>query len=278
MMASLRHSARVAWAVAGQRWRQSLRYPMNFVTNSVFQPLSWLAPVYFLGRAFANGSHVPGLAAYSGSGDFTTFFLVGAIVGGLMSSVMWGMGFALKQQMDQGVLEANWLTPSSRFAQLVGISLFDFTYTIAQFIVTLGLAAWLFGFHPTGSFWLGLGFLVPVALGLYGFGFGLAGVVLLMREANMVIDTSSFLLGVLSGENFPVVVLPPALLAVSLALPTTYAIDGLRGILMGTRTLMPISWEFGALCVLAVVLLFVGRWMFLFMERFCRQRGTLALR
>ncbi|MBE3589819.1 MAG: ABC transporter permease [Firmicutes bacterium] len=278
MIGKWSHALRVAGAVAAQRWRQSLRYPMNFVLNGVVQPLSWLAPVYFLGRAFAVDGRVPGLAAYTGSGDFTSFFLSGAIVAGLVGSVLWGMGFALKQQMDQGVLEANWLTPSSRFAQLVGVSLFDLTYTVVQFAITLGLAAALFGFHPTGSFWLALGFLVPVIAGLYGFGFALAGAVLLMRDANMLIDTSNFIVNVLSGENFPVKVLPPALLAISLALPTTYAMDGLRGLLLGTRTLWPVTWEFAALCVLAAWLIVLGRWSFLAVERFCRRRGTLALR
>lgn len=277
-MSSLVFSLRVAAAVFRQRWRNNIRYPLNFVSQSLIGPISWLAPVYFLGRSFAPDGRVAGLAAYTGSADYMTFLLVGGVVGQFISGVLWGMGYALKLQMDQGVLEANWLTPAPRFAQLVGQSLFNLVYTALQLLILLAAAALLFGFHPSGSFWLAVGYLVPVFVGLYGFGFAFAGLTLLMRDPNALIDMSDFGINFLSGQQFPIAVLPPLLAAVSLVLPSTYAIDGLRGILMHTRTLLPLGTEFGLLCGLGVALLVAGRWCFAWLERYCRVRGTLALR
>lgn len=277
-METLVYSARVAVAVFRQRWRNNLRYPVSFISQSLIGPISWLAPAYFLGRAFAPDGQVPGLAAYIGSADYMTFLLVGNVVGQFISGVLWGMGYSLKLQMDQGVLEANWLTPAPRFAQLVGQSLFNLIYTAMQMAIGLLAATFLFGFHPNGSFWLATGYLVPVFVGLYGFGFAFAGLTLLMRDPNALIDMSDFGINFLSGQQFPIAVLPAALVAVSLVLPSTYAVDGLRGILMHTKTLLPLGTEFALLCGLAVVLLFAGRLAFSWLERYCRVRGTLALR
>ncbi|MBX6350781.1 MAG: ABC transporter permease [Clostridia bacterium] len=278
LIASAARELRVVGAVFRQRALTSLRYPVDFVAQTLIGPIAWLVPAYFLGRAFAPAGDAAGMRALTGSGDYVTYLLVGGIVTSFVSSVLWGMGYALKTQMDQGVLEANWLAPASRFSQLVGLSAFNVAYTAAQVVIQLGLASVIFGFHPTGSLALALGFLLPVVLGLYGFGFAFAGVTLLMRDPNTLIDISDFALGLLSGGQFPVAVLPPLILGLALLLPTTYAIDGLRGILMHTHTIAPIGVEFLALSVLAGALLAFGRFAFLRIERFCRERGTIGLR
>jgi hypothetical protein len=75
---------------------------------------------------------------------------------------------------------------------------------------------------------------IPMLLGLYGFGFAFAALVLVMREANTMVDMSSFLLQIFSGSNFPVNSLPKWLLPISLALPLTYGLDAVRGYLLKT--------------------------------------------
>jgi hypothetical protein len=59
--------------------------------------------------------------------------------------------------------------------------------------------------------------------------------VLLMRDANTLVDVSSYVVTMLSGANFPVHVLPGFLLPIALALPLTYGYDALRGALLDTR-------------------------------------------
>lgn len=45
------------------------RYPLNAVSH-VFQPLIWVTPVYFMGKAFNTNGQAMGFAAYTGSGDY----------------------------------------------------------------------------------------------------------------------------------------------------------------------------------------------------------------
>jgi ABC-2 type transport system permease protein len=90
------------------------------------------------------------------------------------------------------------------------------------------------------------------------------------------VDTSSFLVGLFSGSNFPVTALPRWLLPVSLALPLTYGFDAVRGWLLGTKTLMPLVTESLLMVVFMVLMLWVGTWVFKLLERRVRMKGTLG--
>lgn len=82
---------------------------------------------------------------------------------------------------------------------------------------------------------------------------------MLLREANALVDISSFIVQVISGTNFPVQALPRWLLPFSLALPLTYGFDAIRGLLLKTRTILPIPIEIGILIAFMVV--FVAGWL-----------------
>ena len=109
---------RAVSAIAWKNWLHFIRYPLNALF-SVLQPLIWLTPVYFLGQSFRSEAGNVGFAAYTGIEDYMSFIIIGSMLSSYVSSVFWGMGFALKNEMDSGVMESNWLTPVPRFAFLV---------------------------------------------------------------------------------------------------------------------------------------------------------------
>ena len=113
-------------------------------------------------------------------------------------------------------------------------------------------------------------------VGLYGFGFAFAALVLIMHEANMMVDVSNYLVSLLSGTQFPVQALPKWLLPVALALPLTYGFDAVRGWLLNTPTLLPMAWEIVVLLVFMVLMLVLGSAVFSALERRVRRRGTLG--
>ena len=119
--------------------------------------------------------------------------------------------------------------------------------------------------------------LVPLLLALYGFGFAFAAVVLLMRDANMLIDVSDDLVTLLSGSQFPVQVLPAVLLPIALALPLTYGFDAIRGLLIQSTTLLPIPYEIAILFLFMVVTVPAGYAIFRWVERRIRRLGTLGM-
>ncbi|SRR5258706_5204492 len=266
---------RALYVIARKDWKVFWRYPLNAVSN-IFQPIIWVTPVYFMGQAFSTNGQALGFAQYSGSGDYMSYILLGTALSNFILTVFWGMGYALKEDMDSGVLESNWLTPISRLHILIGRTLTSLLTTTVTSLIMLVLAGLLFGFHPTGSAIAAFLTAIPMLIGLYGFGFAFAGVVLLMREANTLVDVSSFLVQGLSGANFPVRSLPYWLISVSLMLPLTYGFDAVRGRLLHTNTLLPLNTEVLLLIVFMFVMLWFGSWVFYRIERRVRTLGTLG--
>lgn len=266
---------RALYIIAEKDWKQFWRYPLNAL-GTVMQPLIWLAPVYFMGLAFSVNGQAKGFAAYSGTGDYISFVLMGTILGNYVMTVFWGIGYALKNDMDAGVLESTWLTPVPRPLLLIGrtfSSLFTTTLTSAAMLL---IAALLFGFHPTGNALQALLPTIPMLIGLYGFGMAFAAIVLLMRDANMMVDMSSYIVNLFSGSQFPIQALPKFLMPISLALPLTYGYDAVRGYLLHTKTVIPIVYELVILVVLMFVMTWLGLLVFNNMERKVRARGTLG--
>lgn len=266
---------RALLAVVRKDWKQYWRYPLNAV-STVFQPVIWLAPAYFMGRAFSVNGQALGFAQYSGTTDFTSFIILGTILGNFINAVFWGMGYALKNDMDTGVLESNWLMPIPRLIILAGHSITNLAVTAMTSLGMLLVAGLVFGFHPTGDIWSALLVILPMLIGLYGFGFAFAALVMIVREANAMVDLCAFLVQIFSGTDFPVSVLPRWLLPVALALPLTYGLDAARGLLLGTRTLFPIRVEIGLMLVFMVLTLWLGSRAFAALERRVRRLGTLG--
>jgi ABC-2 type transport system permease protein len=263
-------------AVTKKDWLHFLRYPLNAVFY-VLQPIILLTPVYFLGQSFSAQGGNAGFSAYSGTEDYMSFILLGTILGNYVSAVFWGMGFSLKNEMDSGVLESNWMTPTSRPLLLVGRTLTNVTTATLTGAGILFLGWLFFGFRVTGNLLATVAAIVPMLIALYGFGFAFASLVLLVREPNTLIDVSDWSVGILSGRQFPVSVLPRPLLLVSLALPLTYGFDVVRGYLLNTKTIMPMHYEIVILLVFMGIMAPAGYGVFKLVERRCRVLGTLGL-
>lgn len=261
--------------IARMDWRHFWRYPLNLI-SSAFQPLIWLAPIIFLGQAFSVNGQALGFAGYSGTSDYVSFILLGAILTNFVQSVFWGIGYALKRDMDTGVLESNWLTPMPRPLMLIGRTFSNLFITMVVSLIILAISALLFGFRPTGSALLALAPAIPMLIGLYGFGIAFASIVLLMRDANTLVDMGSFMVSLFSGSQFPIQALPRWLMPISLALPLTYGYDAVRGFLLKTTTIIPIEYEVALLVVFMFVMLWLGTIIFKRMELKVRSLGTLG--
>jgi ABC-2 type transport system permease protein len=263
-------------AIAKKDWHTFTRYPLNIVSN-ILQPLVWLTPIYFMGVAFSVDGDAAGFAGYSGSGDYMSFILLGTALGNYVSAVFWGMGYSMKNEMDAGVLESNWLAPLPRPLLLVGRTFTSILFNTINSIATLLIAGLIFGFEMySHNLMPALLSLIPMLLGLYGFGFAFAALVLLMRDANTLVDVGSFLVSLLSGENFPVKVLPRWLLPVSLVIPITYGYDLIRGYLIQTYTLLPAWQETIILIVFMFLMVYFGINVLDKLDRHVRTTGALG--
>lgn len=272
---SIRSHLLAVYAIARKDWNQYWRYPLN-AASSIFQPIIWLTPVYFMGKAFSINGQALGFAAYAGTSDYMSFILVGNALANFIMAVFWGMGFAIKNDMDSGVLESNWMAPVPRPLLLAGRTITSLIITTITSLLMLIIAGLLFGFHPTGNVWAAFLTVLPMLLGLYGFGFAFAALVMLMKEANTMVDIGSFVVQTFSGTSFPVQALPRWMLPIALAIPLTYGFDAIRGWLLRTQTLLPLPLEIVLLVVFMVVMILIGLAAFRGLERRARQLGNLS--
>lgn len=272
---SWRSHLRALWMIAVNNWKHHWRYPLNAVSD-MLQPLVWLAPVYFMGQAFSVNGRAEGFAGFAGTDDYMSYIILGTALTNFIMAVFWGMGFSLKWDMDGGVLEANWMAPLPRPLMLVGRTLSSLATTTLTSLGMILIGALVWGFHPTGNVLSAVLVAVPLLIGLYGFGFAFAALVMILREANTLVDSGSFVVMLLSGANFPVTVLPKWLLPLSLALPLTYGFDAVRAILLKTRTLLPLNVEIAILLASMVLMIVIGLRAFYALERRVRQMGTVG--
>ncbi|MEA4883333.1 MAG: ABC transporter permease [Clostridia bacterium] len=266
---------RVVGAIVRKDLLVFFRYPANAIMT-VIEPIMFLTPAYFMGLGFSVGGRAVGFEGFTGTADHFSFVLIGAFMGSYISAAFWGIAYSVKEDMLVGVLESNWVSPAGRVTLIIGRSIFMLIGTTLNSLVVLILGALIFRLNLTGDVLIAVLTMIPMLIALAGFGLGLAGIVLVVREADTAIDISNYLVGTLSGSKFPVAMLPRPILAIALALPTTYGFDAVRGILLGTKTLMPMRQEFLIMIGSMTAMCIGGYFLFRTLERRCRRLGVLG--
>lgn len=252
------------------------RYPINFIMTLV-EPIMWLTPFYFMGKSFIgeNGNMV-GFSKITGNSDYMGFLVIGYMVSSYVNTVFWTMGFSLKEEMRQGVLESNWSAPVSRINLMISKSLFQFCATTFEIILTGIVCHFAFGFNINSNILKAMGFLIPGIIGMLGLGLIIGSLVLLAKEANGIIDISSGVVTGLSGGYFPIKVMPKGFIFLSLTLPLTYVYDSTRNLLIDQVSIFPLQEEFIILLISMIGFMLLGSYVFNRVERRCRTLGTLG--
>lgn len=252
------------------------RYPINFIMT-LFEPIMWLSPFYFMGKSFSVGGKLQGFEKYTGNSDFMSFLVVGFMISTYVSTVFWTMGFSLKEEMRQGVLESNWSAPVNRVVLMISKSLFQFCAATFEIILTGFVCHFAFGFTITSGLLKVIAFLIPGIIGMLGLGLAVGALVLLAKEANGIIDIVNSMVSAFSGSYFPVKVLPKGFLFISLAIPMTYLYDSSRALLNGQTPLLSLQVEFFIIMIAMFVFLALGSFIFMRVERKCRELGILSV-
>jgi len=267
---------RAALAIARKDLRQLSRYRLS-VASMVFNPLyQGIIPAFLFGASFAVGGRQLGLASSLGTEDLSGFIFMGGVISSVVSVAFWMIAFQLRVEMDMGTLEPVWLTPTRRETivigrAIMGLGLLLFTQGV---LFAIGIAFFGLRFRPETA-WALPAVLVTV-LAMTGMGFLIAAVVLVVKEANFLVDTLNFLVGVLAGAAFPVTALPFALQIVAFGLPMTWSTEILRYNAIGARALADPLIEHLALAVSTVALLALGVWAFRAADRYVGRHGTVG--
>jgi ABC-2 type transport system permease protein len=247
------------------------------VVSQIFTPLyQGVIPAFLFGASFAVAGHVVGLDATVGTENLAGFIFLGGVVSGLVAISFWSMGMGLRNEMDAGTLEPIWLTPTRHETIVLGRALGGLVWFLLSQVILFAIGIFLFGLRFDAAIILAVPALLVAIVGMVGVSYLLAGIVLLIRDANFFIDTTNFLFGTASGVAFPVTLLPGLLQPIALLLPTTYAMDLLRQHAIGARPTFDPGLEYVGLVATTAVLVPIGLWAFRRAERIIRIRGTLA--
>jgi ABC-2 type transport system permease protein len=266
---------RVFGAVFKKNLLEYVRYPVNFVFSLVM-PIVWTLPIYFLIKSFTSDGTSVGLVSWIGTGDFYGYFMIGMAVSYINNTIFWNLGFSLKRLMDIGMLETTWGLPIGKTVYILAESFFSVVRLVWELALLLVIFRFMYGMSLPAGFSSVLPWFVPFFILMYGFGIGFASLVLLVKDANMMVDTTNFLINGITGTQNPPQVFPNFLLGVALAIPITYLLDLLRVKSLGVTPLIPPGLEIAVVCVGTLFIPIAGYLFFRYTDRRCRTLGNLG--
>jgi len=269
--------ARALWAIVRREWTIFTRYPTWVISLFIWPlifPMGYLLTARSLsgpdGRGLLQFQTVTGISGYVG------YIAVGTMIWMWQNIVLWEVGYALRNEQLRGTLESNWLSPTWRFAYLLGSSVPQLV-SVFMMLTVAGLEyALLFGVHFAGSFWLTLLVLVVAIPSVYGLGFAFASVVITAREANAFVFLVRGIVMVFCGITYPVSLLPGWMQSVTHWLPQTYIIHAVRSAALTANGLQAILPDLKALALFGAFWLATGYYLFNWMERRARQTGAIG--
>jgi ABC-2 type transport system permease protein len=220
------------------------------VVSSLVTPLLWMV---VFGGGLGSAVSVSGM-------NYQVFIFPGILAMTILfSSVFFGLYIVWDKKIDffKEVLVA----PLSRTTIFAGKMMGGSIDALLQ-----GSAMLLFGIilgvkYSVMSVILAFAFMFVLAAALVSLGLILGSNMESVEGFQLVISFLVFPMFFFSGALFPIGNLPHYLLVFTLIDPVTYAVDGLRGVLLGTAQL-PVGVDFMILTGFAVVLIGVGTWCF----------------
>lgn len=272
---NLREHLWIIFITARRDWKVFMRYSI-FLPVQILGVIVWPIAMVFTGRALTGGN--PSIfQGYTGTTDFITFVILGDIVWYYVNQSR-NIGGYIKQQMWLGTLEEIWLAPVSRSVVILSSCAFGIMLSTSWVFATTVSAQLMFGLHINwGNFLGALGVALLLIASLYGLGFVLVGLILLFRDPQGPVQIAYQIMMIVCGVHIAVQVLPPFLQPLKYLFPLTYGLDAIRGLLMGTHTIMLLRYELLVLGGFTVILPFLGMKVFNIFEKKARTAGTLAM-
>lgn len=176
----------------------------------------------------------------------------------LFGSVFYGLNIVWDRKLD--VLKEVLVAPVPRVTIFLGKVLGGCTSSLIQATLMLVLGMVFLDVTPAGAL-LGLLFVLLVTMAFVAVGLFIGSFFDSFEGFQLIVSILVMPLVFLSGAFYPIEGLPGWLTALTFANPATYAVDGLRGALVGTHTIaFPLS--LGVLAAFSGLFLLLGAWSF----------------
>lgn len=275
---SLLSEVYVLLAIARKEWIIFRRYP-SWIAALLIWPVLFPIGYIFTAKALSgpDGSSLPAFAQLAGTTNYVAFLVIGTTLYMWLNITLWDVGFILRSEQLRGTLESNWLCPIWRISILVGGSLAKLGVSIFFLVVTF-LEFWLFfgvnlvGSNP-GLFLLILLLIIP---SIYGIGIAFASLVIRFKEANTMVFFVRGIFMIFCGTAYPLAVLPLWMQTIAAWLPLTYAVHGMRAVVLENARLVDIQADLAALAAFAIAIPLLGVMIFHMAEKRARRIGALG--
>ena len=275
-------STALASAAPAARYRAS--FWRTFWANAVMAPrttLGFMRVDFVLGTVFVIPLTQMVFFAFvvqlgGGGASEVAFTAVGNAIATVTYSSVFSVCQTTDSEKEQGTMEHLLVSPANRLALYFGRGLIPILISLATVAVGLVYAATLFGVTITPSEIPALAVsVVLTAFAMVGFGLLLGGVALYLRTSIILGNIFLFVGLLLSGVNFPLSSLPTPLQWAGDALPLTWGVAAIRGVLNGDplATLLGL-WGAVGLAAVASFGLAIGLWEFF--ERRAFATGSIA--
>jgi ABC-2 type transport system permease protein len=270
-----RAELRAAFALAKKQWQVELSYPLS-VLWFIVMPFLWFIPFLLAGTTLTGSTDSASLANLAGTGDWITYIAIGSAYTGLAISLMWGTGFSLRREQNVGTLETLMTVPMKRGTIVWGSTLHNLQH--GGLGVVLQLLASIIFFGVTLDMWgilPALGVIGLSIIAMQGLVFTIVCIVLIAKQAWMIVEVLSSVLMLVAPMSYPLAVLPPVLQYFAMVSPLTWTVEGFRGFLMEGIAYSGVINAVIALIILDVVFIIVGTAMFSATEKYVRSKGAL---
>ncbi|MDI6839816.1 MAG: ABC transporter permease [bacterium] len=259
-----------------KEWKLELVYRADFVRQFI-EPFVYLIPYLLYGMAVIGGRFSSHLKQLVGVSDMIAYTFIGYILMGFISTACWGMGFSLRKEQWYGTLESIFAAPVPRWVYIWGMALHSTIHQGLIMLVQLIAITIFFNlFVESGGIIPSLFIVVLMLLSLYGLGILIAGLTLTVKQGYVIAEAVYTLFSIATPIAYPIAVLPLFLQKVSLLLPTTYGIIGVRHYLVGEGLNISIPILLLRLFLLIILWVVFGLSIFIITDKRVRQRGTLA--
>src|SRR5215213_2452210 len=262
------------FAFIARDFRLFVSYRMQFFLRIV-SVLAIVTTFFFISKIFA-GFTDPQFSQWR---DPLPTWLTGLAVLNYFMTGFSSLANSVRQEQMQGTLESVLLTPINLPTVIVASSAWDFLETTFFSFLYLFFGRVFFGVQFRGSFLLALVFLVLTTLVLACVGILSASFAMVFKRG----DPFGLFLGagsaLFSGVLFPTQLLKtyagPTLGSISLLLPATHGLDGIRQILIEGHGLAEVTQPLIVLLGFLVVLLPFSLWVFGLAVRRAKREGSL---
>jgi ABC-2 type transport system permease protein len=265
------------WAVVRREWTIFIRYPSWIIALFIWPVIFPMG--YILTARALSGIDGSGLTTFqntTGLTEYVGYIAVGTMIWMWQNIVLWAVGYSLRNEQMRGTLESNWLSPTWRFAYLLGSSIPQLVSMFMLMLVSGLEYAFLFKVNFSGSLWLTLLVILAAIPSVYGLGFAFASVVITLKEANAFVFLVRGIVMVFCGITYPLAILPNWMQSVSQWLPQTYIIHAVRTAALSTEGFSAIAFDLKMLVIFGIIWLAFGYLLFNMMERRARQTGAIG--